>query len=203
MNDGYSIDIGYMDPSLIQRVKEDFFDEKIISIDERIEGQGLNEYGGFKLGCKAGPFVCITNLFHEMGHLVELELDRLLQKPHLGWGFRHGEKFVIGGRAYAQMNTDQSVLREARAWAYQISLERHYNIIRPVVEAVSCVTLMDAWLFYRNKVVDKNLPYGERDKLGLQTFADMVDKMSCENYNFDAFTKGWKMRMEKLSYLSQ
>jgi hypothetical protein len=102
---------GRQEPYLSQ-VIDDWFDGHAVSAEKAFSGQGLNEGGGFKLGCRAGPFVCVTNLLHEMGHLVEIEEDRLLKMPGIGWGLYHGKTHFINGRAYTQMNTERAVMRE-------------------------------------------------------------------------------------------
>lgn len=188
------IEVGRMD--LLDVVEKEFFTDSIVGVGEGLEGQKVDG-GGFVLGCMAGPFQCVTNLLHEMAHLVELEKERLLEFPDGGWGLIHGSRIMIGERPYYDMITDQAVLREARVWAYQVSLQRHYGIDEAVDRTVSSVEYIGSWHIFRAKHGGSE-SLQQRDRRALKVLADMVDRLSREEFSLENFRTSWWERIALL-----
>lgn len=196
---------GIMEP-VVSQVEKEFIDEDIAGLDEVAEGYYVED-GRFIFGLMAGPLQCVTNVLHEMSHLVELEMDRLLKRPEFGWGLIHGKQVQVGGRTYNEMSTDQALMREARVWAYQLSLQRYYGIQTSALDTVSSARYIDTWYVYRNKVTSEEKASGvvhvQRDKIALGHYANMVESMSKSRYTVMRFKKEWKMRMDILVRLRE
>lgn len=190
---------------------EEFFKGNPVSISKELQGQGLDENSNFVLGCSAGPSTDVSNLIHEMSHLAELEVPRLLKKPYGGWGFKWGKYWELNGHSGYEPRTDQSVRREMRTWAYQWSI--HQSLQIPVsnyddeskgelIDLVRSSTYLHAFANYKWAVLSQE----ERDALGysaseqktLEILADEVLHLSQTVFTFDNFCKNWKERMDLL-----
>lgn len=69
------------DNVVIKAIEKQFFDGHPVSFVMNLQGQALDEHGNYLLGGSAGPETHVSNLLHEMGHLAEREIDKLLLKP--------------------------------------------------------------------------------------------------------------------------
>jgi hypothetical protein len=190
--------------SLLRQVAKDFFVGNPVKFGIAVEGQKLTQKGLFYIGCRAGPYdyepsYSIDNLFHEMGHLAEREIDKLLQKPYDGWGFRHGRFWKVGHHSGYEFQTDQAVMRESRVWAYQLSLARHYGINVDPVEVVGSARYIDGFCFYKSRFKDRldTLGYTEGEEEAIKILAEETEKQTAE-FSFDNFCKAWDIRMSKL-----
>lgn len=182
---------------LLERVKTEFFVGNPVSIDIQLEGQSLDDNGNYILGLRAGPVIDITHLFHEMGHLAEREISKLLKKPYSGWGYTHGKYWEIAGKSGYEALTDQAVQREARVWAYQLSLQKYYNLNISVESAVSSAVYLDAFLYYKIELV-RNLHYSLQNVTRLKYLAAQVEELHQTTFTIDVFKSAWQERMELL-----
>jgi hypothetical protein len=168
-----------------------------VKICQKFEGQGITADNCFKLGCVAGPSVELSNLLHEMCHLAEREKDKLLLRPHSAWGFTFGKYWELLGQSGYEAQTDQSVLREARVWSYQLSLSRELGIEESAEELVSSAVYLDAFCLFKFNHIAKGKPYRERERETLQVLAKLVEDQT-EVFTFERFEQDWFERMELL-----
>lgn len=179
------------------------FDNSPVSFDPNLSGQALDNNNNFVLGGRAGPEISVCNLVHEMAHLAELDIQRLLQKPSYGWGFKHGRFWQIGRHTGFESTTDQSVRREMRVWAYQLSVEKEFGIKNEGAKRlVSSVVFMEAFTLYKWKVVSENtmkqLGHEKAEKHCIELMAKDVINMSNSEFTFDKFIAEWTKRMDVL-----
>jgi len=165
----------------------------------------MSPVGNYLLGNRAGPSCHISSLTHEMCHLAEREIPKLLEKPNCSWGFTYGKYWECLGQSGYESQTDQSVLREARVWAYQWSLHQTLGI--PIEDdeednniegLVSSAVYMDAFFIYRNKRIDPNLEFRQKEKEGLKALAAEVQELSRTRFTFDDFKRNWNEHMAAL-----
>lgn len=188
-----------LDKGLLSNVLSTFFNNTPVSVKPKIEGYKIIN-GEYVLGCMAGPSCDILNLFHEMGHLAEREIEKLILRPWMGWGYGQGRYWEVGNRFGFEPMTDQSVRREARIWAFQLSLQRHFGIEKTPYDTVSSVEFMDAFGIYaQNEIKGINPYFTETKKQVIQHLANWVEKMSNEEYTFERFCTDWNERMIALS----
>jgi len=196
---------------ILSDVKNMFFNTQPVSVIVKQAGQSLDENNNYVLGCAAGPSIHTSHLFHEMGHLAEREPEKLLLKPYTGWGYTYGKFWQIGSQSGWESSTDQSVQREKRVWAYQLSLENHFNSHYfderdenkdVAFNIVSSVRYMDAFFFYKNRVINKEhrnqLGYNGSELEAIKILAEEVKFLSQTKFTFDNFCEEWFKRMELL-----
>lgn len=195
-----------MNQQHLNLLNEEFFKGRPISFSESLEGQSVEE-GNFVLGCKAGPHYHVSNLAHEMCHFAELEIPRILKKPHSGWGFKYGKYWQIGMASGYEPQTDQSVRREIRTWAYQWSLMQAMQI--PIddeddslLNLVSSSVYLHAFANYKWAVIPaeerEEMGYRESENKTIEIMADEVLHLSKTLFTFDNFRKNWNERLELL-----
>lgn len=195
-----------IDKVALETIKNDFFVGNPVSAIVDFEGQGINEQGDYVLGCRAGPSIHISNLIHEMAHLAEREIPKLLEKPYKGWGFSFGKYWEFGGRSGHEPNTDQSVLRELRVWAFQWSIQQHYKIkdkeSKTIFDLVSSIVWLPAFVYFKHKRISKEerelLKYDQSEKKAIELAAEEVRIMSNTDFTFECFCDNWFTRMKIL-----
>lgn len=187
-----------LDQEILAKVRKDFFpDDGPIIIDESLEGQTVRD-GKYVIGPWAGPGSDIHNLFHEMGHFADREIEALLRFPINSWGYSFGRPWSVAGQSGFEPQTDQSVRREMNCWAYQVSLSRHYGCEQPTYEAVRSAVYLDAFLFYKLEE-GKGLEYKDRDEFKLRIMADEVDELAATTHSFSNFQLEWDIRIRALT----
>jgi hypothetical protein len=192
-------------------INEEFFIGNPISINEELQGQGIDDNSNYILGCKAGPTLHVSHLVHEMCHFAELETKRILSRPRSGWGFTYGTYWEIGSNFGYEPQTDQSVRREMRTWAYQWSLQQKFGIpnsfiqngydVNSIYDLVSSSIYLHAFSNYKYNVLSRDeiekLGYPESNKKTIEILAKEVLELS-KTFTFDRFRKEWKERMDLL-----
>jgi len=200
-----------IDKLALEQIHRDFFDHNPIQIKVELEGQRLAENGDFILGCRAGPSIHICNLYHEMAHFAERELAKIVARPPHNWGFEFGKYWEIAGQSGHEPQTDQSVKREMRCWAYQLSIENHYGIhhvsewdedLSPSQVLAQSAIYMPAFALYQNKVISQNerdiLGYSAAQKKAIEILAEEIRQLSENEFTFARFCEAWFERMEAL-----
>ena len=173
-------------------LKETFFSNDILNI-KPISGCLCENYK-YYIGGIAGPSKNISNLIHELCHFAELPLDRLKQFKS-DWGLRYGKFWQIGTRWGYEPQTTQSVIREARVWAFQLSAQKHLNIGDNAEELVSSAIFLPAWCLYSYQF--KTRGFRSSDKKGLYKLANMVERMA-KNYTWDRLVEDSHFRINQL-----
>lgn len=195
---GYN-DLAPKEKTLVGRIEMDYFIAHIncpISIDVPTTGQRLDADGNFVIGCRAGDLLA-TNLLHEMAHFAEREIDKLLKRPDMGWGFTYGKYWEIGSQWGYEAHTDQSIRRELRAWAYQHNLELWYGIAQPIEKLVAPVANDSAFALYHSyHDVERNRYRSEKDRLVIAV--EEVRQLADTTYTLKAFNAAWNERIRVL-----
>jgi len=186
-----------LDQAILAKVKGDFFpDDSPIIVDESLEGQTVRD-GRYVIGPWAGPGSDIHNLFHEMGHFADREIEALLEYPFNSWGYSFGRPWSIAGQSGFEPQTDQSVRREMNCWAYQVSLSRHYGCEQSTQDVVRSAVYLDAFMFYKMEE-GRQLEYKDRNKFKLSIMADEVEKLTATTHTFSNFLLEWNKRIYAL-----
>lgn len=184
----------------------DFFQGHPVSLDMDLEGQSIDEQGNFILGGRAGPGVEVSNLVHEMAHLAEREIPKLLEKPNFAWGFSFGKYWEVFGQSGFEPQTDRSVLRERDVWAYQISICHHYGISletedeegeEEIYQVIKSAVYLPAFCLYARNLYG-HLDYKDREEKALRHLAAEVKELSETKFTFDRFCDEWYKRMKAL-----
>ena len=180
--------------SVAHTLKQWFFDNDIVSCRSNLEGQSCQDFQ-FIIGAKAGPSSSISNLLHEVCHFAEREPEKLARFPSFAWGFYQGKFWQIGTSWGHEPQTDQQVHREAKVWAMQLSLDRHFNVNDSAENLVSSATWLPAWCLYRKHFTRKC-----DDKKALYYLARHVDRLS-KQYNVNKVLDEYNMRVNYLKHL--
>lgn len=172
----------------------EFFEDDVIRYKPNIEGQSVED-NVFIIGDKAGPSRDLENLLHEMSHFAEREIEKLKAVPADAWGFSFGKYWQIGAAWGYEPYTDQSVQREKRVWAYQMSIMRHLEILTDPYEVVRSVKYLSAWSYYQ--------PFAQKtheDECRIHKLADEADKLSRETFTFGRFYEECRERINILKH---
>lgn len=179
----------HFDHPLLTQIQKDFFpEESPIVIDVTIEGQEVRDQK-YVIGPWAGPEADIENLFHEMGHFADREIKQLEKYPNSSWGYHYGQYWEIGHHYGWEPQTDQSVKREARCWAFQISLMSHYQLKVETKRIVRPARFMPAFALYQKTL-------NETQKI--QKLATEVQELSKTSHTYDKFCQAWQVRTRHL-----
>lgn len=177
---------------ILREVAKRFIIGNPVKIAQRFEGQSITEGNCYLLGCRAGPEKSISHLFHEMCHLAEREKRVIKQRPFTSWGFKRGKPWSIGWQSGFEPQTDQQVMREARVWAYQLSLQREFDIDESAFDLCRSAVYLPAFCHFQYGRVNLR-----KEEDAIQTLASIVEYMS-ETYTYEKFVKEWNSRMEIL-----
>lgn len=141
----------------------------------------------------------MSNLFHEMGHLAEREIPKLLKRPSFGWGYYQGPVPFPELSPRPEPDNDKPVQREKRCFAYQLSLGRHYSLKENPSDLASLCRWLEAWPFYLHKAVSREerarLGYDGTELLAIQTLAKEIDELSRTSFAFKRFKEAWQHRI--------
>jgi hypothetical protein len=122
-------------------------------------------------------------------------MKRILAKPERNWDL-FLPKGYLNGRLYYDAKTTSSIYREARAWAYQLSLHRNYGLDSDVERLTSPIEYLNAWTIYKCEI-------GKRDdKEAKNHFAEHVEMLSRTKFTFSDFRMEWFNRVNALRELS-
>lgn len=175
---------------VFELIKRDFFGADCpIKVEWNLEGQRLID-DHITIGAKTGPEATVFGLTHEMAHFAELDIERILKKPVRNWDLRNGSSFVIGGRFTHMQITTQAIEREARVWAYEISLRKHYGLTLDVDYMVTGAEWISAWDTYRARFDSKNA--------ALSSLKEHVISLSETTHTFELFKEEWNRRVSAL-----
>ena len=138
------------------------------------------------------------NLLHELAHFAEREPEKLALFPSRSWGFSPGKFWQIGMHSGWEQVTDQQVQREARVWAYQLSLLREFGLPDDSHGLVSSAVYLPAWCYYHP---EEERTYKDAPRIAL--LAEQVERMSRESHTFEDFQRKLQARYEFLSRFKQ
>lgn len=191
------------DKKWLEILGKDFFAGNPVSFNIKLQGQGLDTQENFVLGCRAGPVIDASNLIHEMGHLAEREIPKLLERPGGGWGFTMGKHWRIGYQEGYEFQTDQSVQREKRVWAYQWSILKHYGIKESLRDLLRSARFLAAFDLYTHRIIKEHpelekVTYGNRQNAILAHLRKEVLELSRTEFTFQRFCQEWQNRMMAL-----
>lgn len=144
----------------IIKLEKEFLNTNFIQYEEGFEGQKVLDDGSIVIGNRAGPSSYsesfqITNLVHEMAHLVEIDDLRMRCSS---WGLKL-PKIWVYDRMCVEPRTNQITCRELRVIAYQV------NVLDYIGEenSVDGITSSLVWLADTCYVPleDGSMPYAE------------------------------------------
>ena len=172
-----------------------FFKDRPISYLKNREGQMIDNNNRYVLGLMAGPSCELQNLLHEMSHLVEIDRKRLVKKPPTSWGLKPGKFWQIGTSWGYEPQTDQSVQREIRVWAYQHSISKALNLENgSSKELANSAHWLDAFFLYKHYTVGT-----VSDVVAKQNMAWQIEELSDTVFTYDRFCQEWDDRMKLIA----
>lgn len=147
-----------MEP-VVDRLCQEFFNTSVVRLRAGLEGQTVSEDGIIFIGDRAGPgsfvgAIDISNICHEMAHLVEIDDARMRSQ---GWGLTVPEIFVID-RICQEPTTKDITMRELRVAAYQSHLLAYLGVSKPVGEIVDSFDWLPDSCYV--PIEDGRKPYG-------------------------------------------
>jgi len=124
-------------------VMERYFPDDLINVQFDVEGMRVKD-NRLTLGMRAGPSRCLTNLIHEMCHLVEIDDARILSS---GWGLTTPTQYIPGRYSHNAPIpvTWQPIKREVRVIAMQWQLETSIGVGLTKREALAAMEYMPDW----------------------------------------------------------
>ena len=182
---------------VLQCLKDDLLrPDGPIVYDKKLEGQTCvgNQY---VVGPVAGPAADVDNVIHEICHFGEREIDKLLLYPTTSWGFTYGKYWQIGTQDGWEQSTDQSVKREQRVFAYQLSLSRHYDIAKHPFHLCKSIRWLGAWCYYQPFPIDTH-----DDDPRIIHLAAEAEQMSRNEFTYEAFMDAFNLRVDRLRNLT-
>ena len=182
----------------LERIRQDYFSNPLhpIKIDVEVEGQFIDDNKNFLIGCIAGPSSSIENLIHEMAHFAEREPNKLLRRPRSSWGLNYGKQQVILGKVFNEPATAQGVKRELRVWAFQINIQKHYEIPVDPEELVESIVYVNSFCNYHLfKDREKDITYTEKERkaIALQEVLELT-----KTFTYKQFKENWDHRINLL-----
>lgn len=133
-----------------------------VSSRASLEGARIDAEG-IVLGMRAGPFSDISNLVHEMCHLVEIDDDRMTMR---NWGLHSSSRLAAAasGQPWFGPVTDQALRREMRVWAYQWNVSMALGLpgATSIADLVRPAVFVDGFMNYPGET--------EKDRLASQPF---------------------------------
>lgn len=187
-------------------VNFDFFNTQTVFTPEHPHKTLLEEYqrttaidGKPRLvfGAWAGPQCCITNVIHEMGHLVEIDDARILS---YGWGLRMPQQYIPG--RYARMcpipTTYKATLREVRTMVLQWQVQNMLGIDETPREILQALKFMPDFGYIPHMLDDsKEHEYKEYDE-GRFDYLEKQFHIYMETYTLAHFHTEWVRKNELL-----
>ena len=188
-----------------KRVLAEFFQDSPIQVSSDVEGMKVFDNVLF-LGMRAGPWRCLTNLIHEMSHLVEIDDARVLKH---GWGFTTPQIYMPGRHSYMASApvSIQPIRREVRVIALQWQIQNELGIHVNKRETLSALKFMPDWCNVPSGLPGGyfDLPWEEQAKITVHTnefrFAYLqayMDECMSGKYNLSFFHTEWKRKNELL-----
>lgn len=157
-----------------------------IEIDEEVEGQSAFE-NRIKIGCRAGPSMCLSNLVHEICHFIEIDQRRMSKH---GWGLKFGKQVYIPGYpVFYEMNSIQAIEREVRVWAMQMNFSKEKNVKFDLEDNVESARFINCFSYVK----------GSSDKEKFITIQEKILAYAAQPaYAFGELMKELKRRTNKL-----
>ncbi len=191
----------------ITKLKEEFFTTEFVKYKSGMEGQCVSNDGTIFIGNRAGPITWppsfnVSNLVHEMSHLVEINDERM---RCYGWGLKLPEVWVYD-RMCVEPTTHQITDRELRVMAYQANVLQYISASYSVRNLVGPLEYLADTTFV--PMEDGSAPYGEnrnRELNGSETKASQMKWRINEvnryrkEYTLDRFVSEWRRKMNWLS----
>ena len=187
--------MGNIELSQMELVEDDFFVGNPVHLSLSLEGQGLTGDGEYLLGCREGPEMSLTNLLHEMAHLADRSIPKLLEYPTCGWGYISGAAWYINGMSGVEPQNSEGAMTEIRCYAYQVCLineymrELDFNGLYDLVKPIRFLPCFD--LFKEETKTNK-------DEDTILLVASWVKTLSLTTHRIKNFRNAWKKRMAAL-----
>lgn len=178
---------------LFNSVKEKFFSSPGIEAKETTEGLKIKEDGTLILGCMAGPSQEISNLFHEMGHLIVCPDKKV---GMYAWGLDYSNiVYIPGYQPFIEPLTCQDVLLELKVIGWQAVIEKELTgDIKGSLDNVRALTWLGGWSYYKYEET-KDLEYSKKDnakiEFGQQFIQDFLLKVT-----FQDFQQEWDRKIK-------
>lgn len=191
---------------LLDLIKKDFFNqfESFIGINLK-PSNNSNKIIDNKLMLMtwAGPTADVYNLFHEMGHLLEIDEARC----HLpDWGLKIPPLKFAGGHTYRDnLTTPQAIEREIRVFGIQTIFHRHYGYEydcddSPTLEhyhAQVCKFIDGLHFFYPEGWMLESAGYSANEAYAMEKIRQLIVDES-KKWSFDNLRELWYNRMDIL-----
>lgn len=173
------------------QLMEIYFKDSPIVVDWDFHHSQKVEDGKLVLGPWAGPSQCITNVIHEMGHLVEIDDARILAH---GWGL-HVPMTECLGREYPNPVTPKACMREVRVFAMQWQLQNFLGIKTEIRELVRLNRFLPDFCFVPKEGEQEGESY---DEPRLRYLERRLLEYVKGKYTLEFFNREWSRKNELL-----
>jgi hypothetical protein len=163
------------------KLEKEFLNTNFVQYEEGFQGQNVFEDGTIIIGNRAGSInwpgsYLISNLVHEMAHLVEIDDARMRCD---GWGLKVPEVWVFN-RICCEPTTRQITEREIRVTAYQVNVLDYLGEENSVDDIVSSLDYLPDTCYV--PLEDGREPYGDNYKV-----------VQAENINIKESQQRWRV----------
>jgi hypothetical protein len=156
------------------------------------EGQRIRA-GKLLLGTKIGPKLHeLTALIHEMGHLVEIDDERVLRR---GWGFSYGESTIVFGAVHHEPSSYSATLRECRVMAIQRIMQKSVGIESSIRELLSPLVYMHDWCLVPGRTANSTLP--EVDEARFRFLTEYLENFA-KTLSLESIMEEWERKQSIL-----
>ena len=181
---------------VLSTVRKELFDSfSRIKIDPAVEGCKIKE-GNLVLGCKAGPSQEMSNLFHEMGHMIQSP-DNRIGLP--SWGLDYKWVDIPPYQSYPEILTCKDVLLEIDVIGWQAVIEQHFTgSIRCALDNARSLRFLGGWAYYEYDTVRRlNLDYNSGEAMRIHLAQEHVKTLVFQR-SYEQFLEEWKRKCSLL-----
>ena len=163
------------------KLEKEFLNTNFVQFEEGCQGQKVLDDGIIIIGNRAGSIdwpdsYLVSNLVHEMAHLVEIDDARM---RCYGWGLKYPEVWVYN-RMCIEPTTKQITERELRVAAYQVNVLDYLGVENSVDDITSPLDYVADTCF---------VPLED----GREPFGDNYETVKAENINIKASQQRWRV----------
>jgi hypothetical protein len=182
-----------------ERMEGTFFQDSPIKIDWKMhDTQRIIDDKQLVFGGWAGPLCCITNVIHEMCHLVEIDDARILRN---GWGLIMPEQYIPG--RYSCMApipvTNKASLRETRVAALQYQVQNMLGIPTSIRDVILSFQFLPDFCNIPDGVDrEKDFEYKEIDEGRYQYLERYLAECMGGKYTLTFFHQEWARKNQLL-----
>lgn len=174
--------------TIYKKIENAYFTNNNIQIKLGAEGQSVDYDNEIVfLGNRAGPSSEPLDLFHEMGHLVDIQERKIILSD---WGFSYGTPYSIHEQKYFINETYNACKRECKVFAIQKKMAEEFGINADISDLVHSLYLLPDF---------SNVP-GKSQKEKLEHLCKYTENIY-NNLSLDNIKEIWFKRINNIQNL--